>query len=105
MNASYSDSGYALSLGGNQKQMFLCQVALGDVVQLDPNNELRIPPLKPGSTSERYDSVGGVTGGSQIYVCKSQVFTIVPNSHFVLHFAVYGDGRAYPKYLVTYSHA
>jgi hypothetical protein len=84
--------------------MFLCQVALGEVAQLAPSSSLRIPPLKPGSLTERYDSVGGVTGGSQVYICMFfhvQMCSFFAFTRFCL--AVYGDGRAYPKYLVTYS--
>jgi hypothetical protein len=41
----------------------------GEAVQLPPTSSLRMPPLKSGSSTERHDSVGGVTGGSQVYIC------------------------------------
>jgi hypothetical protein len=53
--------------------MFLCAVALGEVVQLPSDNTLTMAPLKPGSTTDRYNSVGGVTGGSQVYICKFNI--------------------------------
>ena len=68
-NASYSN-GYASSTG-THKQMMLCDVLLGDTIQIMPNDStLRIPPFKAGSTVTRHDSVGGVTGGSQVYISK-----------------------------------
>ena len=67
-NASYSN-GYASSTG-THKQMMLCDVLLGDCIQLAPDSTLRIPPFKAGSTVTRHDSVSGVTGGSQVYIGK-----------------------------------
>ena len=78
-------------------------------MQLPPTSSLRVPPIKPGFATERYDSVGGVTGGSQVYICMLALMQL-PWIDLILMISlpylylcvVYGDGRAYPKYLVTY---
>ena len=48
--------------------MMLCDVLVGDCAQLQPDGTLRMPPYKDASSMTRYDSVGGVTGGSQVYI-------------------------------------
>jgi hypothetical protein len=64
-------------------QMFMALVLVGETCENPHNpNQLRIPPLKNGSQSERYDSVTGASG-SQIIV--------------------YDNRRAYPGFLITYS--
>jgi len=69
------------------KQFFLAEVITGDAVLRPPDNTLVMPPLKPNQTgqfvNERYDSVKGSTGGSDVYI-------------------VYSMGRFYPTYLITY---
>ena len=90
VNALYSDT-YAYSTPGgiDEKQMFICQVLTGDCYDAETNTDrsLRQPPLKPGqragSFEERYDSVGGITNRSYVYV-------------------VYDHEKVYPAYLVTY---
>jgi hypothetical protein len=63
-------------------------VLVGDSVQLQPDNNLRMPPEKPkrsdtlGASKERYDSVKGQN--KEIYV-------------------LYTNGHAYPSYLITYA--
>ena len=42
-----------------------------------------MPPLVEGSTTIKYDSVKGQTGGSDVYM-------------------VYTNKKAYPEYLITY---
>jgi hypothetical protein len=82
VNASYSN-GYSYALG-DTKQMFLARVAVGDSIKLKSDSTLRMPPLKQNSTKEeRYDSVEGNTGGSDIFI-------------------VYENKQAYPSYLITY---
>lgn len=69
MNASYSDR-YATPIGG-QKQMLLCELLIGDAVALQNDKNIRLPPFKPApNQTERYDTVQGTTGGSQVYIGK-----------------------------------
>mmetsp|Transcript_45696 Transcript_45696/g.33412 ORF Transcript_45696/g.33412 Transcript_45696/m.33412 type:complete len:174 (+) Transcript_45696:1474-1995(+) len=77
-NSQYS-SGYAFALR-NRHQMFLCMVLVGDSVQMQPG-QYRIPPNKPNSKTERYDSINNGAGG---------------------HFIVYDNTKIYPAYLITY---
>jgi len=60
--------------------MFLANVLVGDSVQLG-GGQYRIPPNKPGSQTERYDSINNGQGG---------------------HFIIYDNSKAYPGYLITY---
>jgi len=78
--SSYSN-GYAYTK--TYKQMFLADVIVGDFYYCDPNSSLRMPPVKPGTKNQRFDSVSGTT-------CETQVFIIYENS------------KAYPQYLITY---
>lgn len=86
VNGSYSKSYSFKSVKG--KMMFLCRVAVGDFVVLPPDGNLKIPPLKPPGvakySTQRYDSVSGSTGDSQIFV-------------------TYHDNMAYPEYLITFT--
>lgn len=84
-NAVYSN-GYASSAFVNKKQIFLALVNVGNSIQLSPDSTLRLPPVIPGSSSDstqRYDSVNGITGNSRVYI-------------------VYEPYMAYPSYLITY---
>ena len=91
VSAQYSNA-YAYELPGGRRQFFLALVLTGIVRSCDQNKLLRKPPLKDGDqvskkfmfTDERYDSVRGKTGGSDIYV-------------------VYEHDKAYPAYLITYT--
>ena len=60
--------------------MFMCVVLVGDSKQERPG-QYRIPPLKPNSSTERYDSVNNGLGG---------------------HYIIYDNTKAYPAYLITY---
>ena len=67
-NNSHYSSAYASPLaGGNGRefQMFVCLVLQGDSVQV-ANGQYRIPPLKNGSQTERYDSINNGPGGHTI---------------------------------------
>jgi len=81
-NASYSHS-YNYKTDNSEFQIFIANVIIGDYVELPADNNLTVPPLKPGSTDDSYDSVRGVSFSSVIYI-------------------VYSHVRAYPKYLITY---
>ena len=85
-NASYSCSGYAHTLPNGKRQVFLAQILTGDVHNCPSNSNLRMPPKKNKSSgsSLRYNSVSGVTGGSQVYI-------------------VYENRVAYPTYLITFT--
>lgn len=78
-NSCYSNS-YAHNKGNGEKQMFLCLVLVGESV-LQNGGGIRIPPLKPGSQTERYDSVNNANGG---------------------HFVIFDNAKCYPGYLITY---
>jgi len=84
VNASYSGGSYAYNMAGGQKQMMLCQVLVGDSIKLPSDSSIVLPPIKPGANAERYDSVTGNTGGSDVVI-------------------VYDNGRAYPEYLITFT--
>ena len=49
---------------------------------MDSDNSLRMPPMIEGK-KDRYDSVTGKTGGSNVYI-------------------VYANKKVYPQYLITY---
>ena len=83
VNASYSNN-YAHQLPDGTKQMFLAKVLTGDSIPLQPNNTLRMPPVKDSSKGVvRYDTVTGDTGGSQVFIA-------------------YSNDKAYPFYLISY---
>lgn len=84
VNASYSGGGYSFTAPGGQKQMMLCQVLVGDTIKLPSDSSIALAPIKPGAATERYDSVTGNTGGSDVVI-------------------VYDNGRAYPEYLITFT--
>ena len=85
-NASYSNIyAYNLPHSYGTKQMFLAFVLTGISVEHPGSSSLDKPPLKPSSsTQERYDSVKGNSGSSEIFV-------------------VYDHDKSYPAYLVTYT--
>ena len=60
--------------------MFLCLVLVGESVKLPPG-QYRIPPNKPGSSTERYDSINNEMEG---------------------HYIIYDNVKSYPGYLITY---
>jgi len=63
-------------------QMFLVFVIVGDACEMVQNDSsLRIPPLKSGSTTERYDSVFNAN---------------------LRHTIIYENSRQYPAYLISY---
>eukprot|EP01064_Diplonema_japonicum_P033113 TRINITY_DN6452_c0_g1_i7.p1 TRINITY_DN6452_c0_g1~~TRINITY_DN6452_c0_g1_i7.p1 ORF type:complete len:476 (+),score=50.57 TRINITY_DN6452_c0_g1_i7:57-1484(+) len=88
--ASYSHS-YATSdpAAPTHKQMLLATVLVGNCKDYGKNTDssLVIPPCVDSSTQDsvrRYDSVSGITAGTQVYM-------------------VYSNGRGYPEYLITYT--
>jgi hypothetical protein len=92
VKAEYSNS-YAYTTPKGNKQMFLAQVVTGITYKCPPSQKpKRLPPKKanyPVNSSgkfedERYDSVSGNTGDSDIFV-------------------IYDLYKAYPAYLITYN--
>lgn len=81
-NASYSDQ-YAHETFSKEKQFFYARVQVGRYIELPSNKTLKYCPNIAGSTTERYDSVKGQTGGSDVYM-------------------IYTNAKAYPEYLITY---
>ena len=81
VNSSYSNA-YAFRAPQNERQMFCAEVIIGETIHLIPDESLKMPPLKEGK-KDRYDSVNGETGGSNVYI-------------------VYANKKVYPKYLITY---
>ena len=92
--AKYS-AGFAYATCDGHKQIFLVRVLVGITFRCPPDRCLRAPPKKSdhlpalhGSGSmfedERYDSVSGSGGCSEIFV-------------------TYEHGRSYPAYLITYT--
>lgn len=84
-NASYSCPGYSWPVPGlaNTYEVFLCEFILGDSMQQPPTGGQKEPPMNP-ATGLRYDSVSGVTGGSNVFI-------------------VYKNTKVYPRFLVRYS--
>ena len=91
VKAKYSDT---YSYHDNDKQtneMILAKVLTGDSYSCSPDSSLRMPPLKKqegagaGKLQQvRYDSVNGVTHGSQIFM-------------------TYANDFAYPAFIITYT--
>lgn len=90
VNASYSHNyAYTESTNGCEtKQMFLALVLTGESCSCPEDRALKKPPLKPRHNQmfadERYDSIQGHTGGSEIFV-------------------IYEHDKAYPAYLIKYT--
>ena len=95
VRAQYSDK-YAHTTPEGNRQMFLAHVITGITCRCPPNNTLKAPPTKAEVSTplspiskdsmfedERYDSVAGKTGVSDIFV-------------------IYEQGKVYPAYLITY---
>jgi len=91
-NASYSN-GYVhicQEMGQTVRKFFLASVLVGDPFDCPSNAALRMPPEKAQASSHllfhkvRYDCCSGFTGGSKIFI-------------------IYMNGRAYPKYLITFT--
>mmetsp|Transcript_18062 Transcript_18062/g.25797 ORF Transcript_18062/g.25797 Transcript_18062/m.25797 type:complete len:344 (+) Transcript_18062:43-1074(+) len=80
-DAGYSNR-YAHMNNDGSRSMILAELLSGEESELCPNPSLIDTPMKPGGEM-KYDTVTGTTKGSKVYV-------------------VYENGRAYPKYLVTY---
>lgn len=92
-SASYSNHYAHMAQDGTSlRQIFLAEVLTGYSCNSPPNSELRMPPLMPPEsntarvhfTQQRYDTVTGVTGGSQVYM-------------------TYDNDKSYPAYLIEYS--
>ena len=88
VNASYSNN-YAHPRPQNYKQMLLASVIIGECESRTPDHLIKRPNVKPAelqsgkNKNERYNSIKGNTGGSDVYI-------------------VYDNGRAYPTHLITY---
>ena len=92
VNASYSGNSYGYCRD-KKTQIILAMVLTGDTCCCKSDSTLKQPPQKPHSSNsksvesfkdERYDSVSGHTGGSDIYI-------------------IYDHEKAYPAYLITYT--
>ncbi|TNV83377.1 hypothetical protein FGO68_gene5837 [Halteria grandinella] len=82
VNASYSCNGFKHAVGNGTYQIFFARVLLGKCIELARDSQLREPPLSIFNM-QRYDSIKGRTGGSDVYM-------------------VYANAKAYPEYLITY---
>lgn len=78
-NSQYS-SAYSYQSGNNEYQMFLALVLAGDSVTLN-QGQYNLPPNKPGSITDRYDSINNGEGG---------------------HYILYDNNKSYPGFLITY---
>mmetsp|Transcript_18058 Transcript_18058/g.25790 ORF Transcript_18058/g.25790 Transcript_18058/m.25790 type:complete len:303 (+) Transcript_18058:227-1135(+) len=79
--AEYSNR-YAYINNDGSRTMILAELLSGEEIELRPDKNLIHCPPKPAGNM-RYDTVTGKSNGSKVYT-------------------VYENGRAYPKYLVTY---
>lgn len=82
VNSSYSHSYSHPGAGG--RQMFMADVLVGTYEQRQSDRSIKMPNLIPGRQNERYDSIMGNTGGSDVFM-------------------IYSNKKAYPSYLVTYT--
>eukprot|EP00347_Sterkiella_histriomuscorum_P021089 403335296 len=81
-NSGYSDSYRYRIPYSSQYQIFVALVITGDRVTLNKTEpDLKAPPYKPGSKTQRFDSV---------------------HNGLQDHYIVYDHYRAYPGYLITY---
>ncbi len=93
--ASYSNN-YAHITPERHQQIFLTHVLTGMTCKCEKNRSIKAPPMKLEKSSglssssssamfedERYDSVSGVSDGSEVFV-------------------IYEHGKVYPAYLITY---
>ena len=81
VNAATSAGGYCTPDVNGHKHIFLAHVLTGDYCV--GRGGIRIPPLKPGSAMETYDSTTDN----------------VQNPNF---FVIFHDAQAYPSYLITF---
>lgn len=82
VNSSYSNSfSYKAAAG---KQMFMAEVLVGTYETRQADTSIKMPSLIPGRSNDRYDSIKGNTGGSDVFM-------------------IYANRKAYPSYLVTYT--
>ena len=88
--AAYSNAKYVFVNDDGEREILVADVLVGKTVEVDPREpaaaKLRMPPELPGEPGVHADSVTGVGGGGG----QSRVFMI------------YANGRAYPKYKLTY---
>ena len=89
VHAVYSKNSFSFKNKEGTKSIFYARVALGHAVRLPSDSSLTIPPEKPENlrkkfSAERYDSVEGNTGGTDVFI-------------------VYENSRAYPDYLITFT--
>lgn len=71
--------------GENYGEIFMCRVLVGDSVLLPRDETLVKPPVKAGSSFQRYDSVAG------------------DHPENVKVFILYDNKLCYPEYLITFS--
>jgi len=64
--------------------MFMADVLVGNYETLAPNGNIKMPNEIPGKKNQRYDSIKGNTGNSDVFM-------------------IYANKKAYPSYLVTYN--
>ena len=81
VNASYSGGSYAFQSSERHRKMLIAFVLTGDSIRMERDSTLFAPPKKEDGNS--YDSVNGVTCGSQVYI-------------------VYDHDKSYPAYLITF---
>ena len=82
VNSAYSNQ-YKSTLTDGSFQMFYARVIIGNTIKQQPKDDLVMPPLLPNSQIDRYDSIQGHTGASDVFM-------------------VYANKKAYPEYLITY---
>lgn len=94
----------------DEHEIFSVKLLTGNEVKLPKDRELKVPPFNP-QTGTKYNTVTGVTNGSQVWI-------VYGKSHLVFLFRLFGicrdqiiqncefmhteNGRAYPEYLVRF---
>ena len=127
VNASYSDS-YAYKSPDGSKQIFSVKICAGDVIEMQPDKTLRLPPLKSAATAQPqslfnhqslnimqqmnslpqplipafYLPVPVATNQTVPQFVNDRYDTVSGQTGGSKVYMIYENGRAYPEYLITY---
>ena len=84
--ASYSHEGFRHQLADGSFQMLVAKVIVGNFYDMGTKHDTTLthPPLLPGSTINRYDSIKGNTANCDVYM-------------------TYSNQKCYPEYLISYT--
>ncbi|KAI6654883.1 hypothetical protein LOD99_2762 [Oopsacas minuta] len=117
VNASYSND-YAYQCPDGNRQLFSVKICAGDVIEMEPDSSLRLPPLKSQinqqlqrnpspfvlSTSDIYDTSlqPQIPQPTAPQFVNDRYDTVSGTTRGSKVYMIYENGRAYPEYLITY---